>query len=152
MKGCAPSLGVGMKKLTKKRFQVKEVAEFRTSKLCNGCFCKLEKRDGKLSYSRLCCSNCAGRHKNRCKQFVDRDLNAAANILLVGSSRERPPEFCRQLPYQAPKKRKRKLAEESPGDPAKRTRLSVDAERTLSDPASEGAHISSLTQMCVYSS
>ncbi len=83
------------------------------------------KRDGRRSYSRLCCWNCAGRYKNRYIRFADRDLYAAANILLIGTCKERPLVFVRS--------RKRKGSEEESVS-HKKTELSVDAERTLSDP------------------
>ncbi len=68
MKNCAPSLGVGMKKVLQKNFDVTEVDEFKTSKMCNLCFGEMSgyvKRDGRRSYSRLCCWNCAGRYKKQ---------------------------------------------------------------------------------------
>ncbi len=65
------------------------------------------------------------RYKNRSKRFADRDLNAAANILLIGTCKERPLAFGRT--------RKRKGSEEEYVS-HKKTKLSVDAERTLSDP------------------
>ncbi len=83
------------------------------------------KRDGQRSYSRLCCWNCAGRYKNRSKRFADRDLNAAANILLIGLCKKRPFVFARS--------HKRKGSEEESVS-HKKTKLSVDAERMLSDP------------------
>ena len=128
MKGCVPSLGVGMKKLLEKRFALTEVDEFKTSKTCNLCFGEMKryrKKYGKLSYSRLCCDNCAGCPKDRSKRFADRDLNAAANILLIGTSEERPSVFRRS--------QKRKRTEESTSDRVNKIKLSVDAEGTLSD-------------------
>lgn len=77
MKGCVPSLGIGMRKLLEKRFRVKMVDEYKTSKTCNSCYEVLKrysKRDGKLSHSRLCCVNSAECRKDRSKQFVDSDL------------------------------------------------------------------------------
>ncbi len=58
---------------------------------------KYRKRDGKLSYARLCCRKC-GLDKKRSKHFVDRDENAAKKILLVGRSLERPACFKRGFP------------------------------------------------------
>ena len=94
MKGCTPSPVMGMKKLLSKRFMVKDVDEFRTSKTCNRCEGELSsywKIDGTRSHSRLCCTNCAGQPlKARSKRFVDRDLNMALNILLADTSSTRP--------------------------------------------------------------
>ena len=94
MKGCTPSPTSGMRRL---RFEVIVVDEFKTLVTCNRCMNRLEKyrdRRGKLSYSRLCCTSC-GLEKKRSKWFVDRDSNAAANILLIGTSEERPECFRR---------------------------------------------------------
>ncbi len=52
--GCDPSLGVGMKKVLQKKFDVTEVDEFKTSKTCNLCFGEMSvyvKKDGRRSYS-----------------------------------------------------------------------------------------------------
>ncbi len=40
MKGCDPSLGVGMKKVLQKKFDVTEVDEFKTSKTCRSALAK----------------------------------------------------------------------------------------------------------------
>ena len=72
-------------------------------------------------------TDCAGRLKDRSKQLVDRDLNAAANILLVGTSDTRPSILCRG--------KKRTTSDESASDCNKMIKLSVDAERSSSDPA-----------------
>ena len=93
MAGCEPSPTVGLKKALTRRFRVTEVDEHLTSRMCNLCRNRLEsyiKMDGRRSYSRLCCTNCEGRWKNRSKLFIDRDVNAASNILLVGMSEKRP--------------------------------------------------------------
>ena len=87
MKGCAASPVPGFRKLLAKWFSVQDMDEYRTSKTCNDCsgaLARYRRRDGKLSHSRLFCDNYAGRPKDRSKQFVDRDLNTARNILLAG--------------------------------------------------------------------
>ena len=92
MKGCDPSPVVGVRKLLSKKFRVVEVDEYKTSVTCNICLERLlayKKRDGKMSHSRLCCKNC-GLKETRTKRFVDRDVNAARNILWIGKSSERP--------------------------------------------------------------
>lgn len=53
------------------------------------------KKDGKLSHTRLCCTNSAGHPEDRPKWFVDRDLNVALNILLVNTNAEQPACLCR---------------------------------------------------------
>ena len=91
---------VALFRILRKWFRVIMVDEYRTSKICNKCRGELNsyrKRDGKQSYSRLCCTKCAGRSsKNRSKQFVDRDFNAALNIMEVGISPVRPLCFTRR--------------------------------------------------------
>ena len=54
-----------------------------------------EQKKWPKSYSCLCCTNCS-LDKNRLKRFVDRDLNAANNILLVGMSLPQRPEQMRR--------------------------------------------------------
>ena len=74
-----------------------EVDEFKTSKLCNKCKSILEnyqKKDGKPCYTRLVCLKCALKGKR--KHFVDRDVNAAKNILEIGKSIRRP--LCFKFP------------------------------------------------------
>ncbi len=92
-RGCNPSPTVGVRHLVSKRFAVVDIDEFRTSVTCNVCKSKLSRytnRRGRLLHSRLCCSTC-GLEGNRSKRFVDRDINAAANVLWAGASPERPP-------------------------------------------------------------
>ncbi len=93
MKGCDPTPNIGLKRLITKRFRVKEVDEFRTSKTCNSCMGELKrywKRNGKLSYVRLYCDACGGEMQKPSKRFVNRDENAAQSILLAGTSAARP--------------------------------------------------------------
>ena len=119
MKGCEPSPIVGLKKALRKRFSVIEVDEFRTSRTCNACMGELEsyrKKDGKRSYSRLCCTNC-----RRPNDRSNRDLNAASNILLAGISSSRPEAL----------RRKRKRSREEKDE----NRPTVDAVGISSDPA-----------------
>ena len=133
MGGCTPSPVVGIKKLLSKRFIVKDVDEFRTSKTCNRCEGELStyyKLDGRRSRSRLCCTNCAGQPpKARSKRFVDRDLNAALNILLAGTASTRPTYLSRS---------KRQLTDGTDDQSVKRPcgadRPLVDARGPLSDP------------------
>lgn len=99
MKGCQPTPNATLKSLLSKRFRVVEVDEFRTSITCNSCMGTLKSyrtRSGKLSRSRLCCESCGGKNGKPSKRFVDRDVNAALNILLVGTSSRRPASMSRQ--------------------------------------------------------
>ncbi len=140
MKGCAPSLGVGMKIILSKRFEVIEEDEYKTSKTCNLYFGEMKrykKRDGKQSYSRLCCKDCAGRHdKDRSKRFADRDLNAAANILLIGTSLHRPESLSRRENKFV--KKRRRSEDSSNSHSSKIAKPSVGAEGALSDPETKG--------------
>lgn len=105
IKGCLPTPNQGMRRLISKRFHVIDIDEYKTSKVCNLCMSELKrykKRDGRLSHSRLCCTSCfsntCGHEKGSLKRstrFVDRDNNAAANILFVGTSTVRPRALCR---------------------------------------------------------
>ncbi len=70
LRGCAPSPTSSLRKLFESGWLI--VDEFRTSSICNVCHYKLEKyrkRDGKLSYARLCC-----RKWTREKE-ISKDLN-----------------------------------------------------------------------------
>lgn len=49
----------------------------------------IQKKNGSLLYARLCCTNCRLENK-RSKRFVNRDDNAARNILWVGNVPDRP--------------------------------------------------------------
>lgn len=129
LRECEPSPTVGLRKALKKKFTVTNVDEYLTSRTCNKCMGRLSsyaKRDGKRSYSRLCCKNCRS-HPYRSKLFVDRDVNAAANILLVGNSLPLRPEAMRR-------NRKRSREEEYSTGCTKRNRPAVGAAGTSSDP------------------
>lgn len=81
-RGSCPKLGN-----SKKIFQLKEVSEFRTSKMHNECLnelSKYRKKDGTLSYSRLYCPTCSTRTGS--PVFVDRDFDVAWNISLAGTA------------------------------------------------------------------
>lgn len=124
MKGCDPSPVTGTKKLFLKRFpNVVDMDEHKMSVMCNGCRGRLErykKRNGRPSHSRLSCASC-GLEDKRSKRFVDRDVNAAKNILWVGTSSLTRPECLHRQP-------KTKAAAAADNPP-------VAAGGTLSDPA-----------------
>ena len=95
-RGCTPMPNKGLRLKLKKRFILQEVDEFRTSKICNGCLGELRrytKRGGQLSYSRLFCPTCSSRTGR--PVFVNRDVNAASNILLAGTAPCRPSVLSR---------------------------------------------------------
>ena len=130
MSGCDPSPVVGLRKAMRKRFSVEDVDEHKTSKMCNRCMSELSsyaKKNGRSSYSRLCCTSCGG-PKDRLLRFVDRDLNAAANILLVGRTLPDRPEALR---------RTRKRTREDNGEfliKHKKIKPAVDSVGPSSDP------------------
>ncbi len=75
MKGCHPTLNLGLKRLISKRFRVTEVDKFRTSKTCNQCMGEQKsyrKKNGRLSRARLYCDTCGGESKKPSKRFVNR--------------------------------------------------------------------------------
>ena len=97
-KGHQPTQTSGIRALISKRFKTSVVDEFRTSKYCHGCTGVLKqyhKLNGRLSYRRLFCGTCAVRGKR--KKFLDKDENAAMNILIGGTSTTRPPYMRRQM-------------------------------------------------------
>ena len=130
MSGCDPSPVVGLRKAMRKRFFVADVDEHKTSKMCNRCMGELSsyaKKNGRRSYSRLCCTSCGG-PKDRLLRFVDRDLNAAANILLVGRTLPERPEAFR---------RSRKRTREDKGElliKHKKIKPAVDAAGSSNNP------------------
>ena len=87
------------------------------------------KKNGRQSFSRLVCESCGGKGETPSKRFVDRDLNAALNILKAGTSAVRPEHLSR----------KRSKSSEEPDAPGlqKKRKLSnkrpVAAGRTSSD-------------------
>jgi hypothetical protein len=60
IKGLAPSMGIGLKRLIAKKYDVKLIWEYNTSKLCCNCWGKLEKMtiNGNKRFRLLGCSNC----------------------------------------------------------------------------------------------
>jgi len=141
MRGCAPTPNVMLKRVLSARFRVVEVDEYRTSKTCNSCGGNLKsyrKRNGRQSHSRLVCESCGGKGLTPSKRFVDRDLNAAMNILLAGTSSVRPEYLSRKRSIESgedndeekaglpPRKRDKKQSNKRP----------VAAGRPSSNPAS----------------
>lgn len=145
-KGCDPGPNVGMRLLLRKRFPLKEVSEFKTSKVCNTCMAELtryRKRGGRLSYSRLFCPTCSSKMGRPI--FVDRDANAAANILLAGTSPTRPCALSRGS--HAVSTASQATGEKSvleTGKHGKSSKLPVAAGRQSSNPSPGGCLKSSL--------
>ncbi len=115
-----------------------DVDEFRTSKTCNACLGELRryrKRGGRLSHSRLFCPTCSSRMGR--PFFVDRDVNAATNILRAGgTSPSRPEALSRGNSRISTASLER--GEKSKSEDAKereRNKLHVDAGRLSSSPS-----------------
>jgi hypothetical protein len=90
MKGCMPSLGIGLRRLIHRKYRTFSVNEAYTSKRCSCCGSDMENARGELrdgsfgSIHRLkCCSGCVS-SDNKNVALRNRDLNAAKNILQVG--------------------------------------------------------------------
>ena len=102
MKGCIPTPNIGMKKLLLSRFDIVEVNEFNTSKLYNKTLKEMEnvcvrrKKHKKLLHEIL-----TPKEETKCRIFVNRDVNACKNILLLGKcyleSQMRPEQFTRKV-------------------------------------------------------
>jgi len=101
MKGCIPTPNIGIKKLLMSRFEIIDVNEYNTSKLYNKTLKEMEnvvvkrKKHKKSLHEILTPKEEA---KNRI--FVNRDVNACKNILLLGKcylvNQTRPVEFTRK--------------------------------------------------------
>jgi hypothetical protein len=102
MKGCIPTPNIGLKKLLLSRFDVVDVNEFNTSKLYNKTKREMEnvivkrKKHRKHLHEIL-----TPKEETKCRIFVNRDVNACKNILLLGKcyleSQTRPEEFTRKV-------------------------------------------------------
>ena len=96
MRGCDPSPTIRVKKLISKRFEIVEVNEYKTSIICSTCHERLSRyrrRDGTLSYSRLCCTNCRlGGKKDRSGLWTGMKtlLRTSCRYCQVGVSPKRP--------------------------------------------------------------
>ena len=102
MKGCIPTPNIGIKKLLMSRFEIVEINEFNTSKLYNKTRKEMEnvtvkrKKHKKTLHEIL-----TPKEETKCRIFVNRDVNACKNILLLGKcyleSQTRPDEFTRKV-------------------------------------------------------
>jgi hypothetical protein len=105
LKNQTSSLGIGMKKLLARKFKIFSVDEFRSSKLhsLEGCNHPLENesKGGVKKHRLLVCSRCSQQNvisQRNSNYFVNRDVNAATNILQLGklSLRNLHVPFCFQ--------------------------------------------------------
>ena len=102
MKGCISTPNIGFKKLLLSRFDIVEINEFNTSKLYNKTLKEMEniivkRKKHKKSLHEIL----TPKEETNCRIFVNRDVNACKNILLLGKcyleSQTRPEEFTRKV-------------------------------------------------------
>jgi hypothetical protein len=102
MKGCIPTPNIGMKKLLLSRFVIVEISEFNTSKLYNKTLKEIENVSVKRKkHKKSLHEILTPKEETKCRIFVNRDVNACKNILLLGKcyleSQTRPEEFTRKV-------------------------------------------------------
>ena len=102
MKGCIPTPNIGMKKLLLSRFDIVEINEFNTSKLYNKSLKVMENVSVKRKkHKKSLHEILTPKEETKCSIFVNRDVNACKNILLLGKcyleSQTRPEEFTRKV-------------------------------------------------------
>ena len=101
MKGCIPTPNIGIKKLLMSRFEIVDVNEYNTSKLYNKTLKEMKnvvvkRKKHKKSLHEIL----TPKEEARNRIFVNRDVNACKNILLLGKcylvNQTRPVEFTRK--------------------------------------------------------
>ena len=102
MKGCISTPNIGMKKLLLSRFDIVEINEFNTSKLYNKSLKVMENVSVKRKkHKKSLHEILTPKEETKCRIFVNRDVNACKNILLLGKcyleSQTRPEEFTRKV-------------------------------------------------------
>jgi len=102
MKGCISTPNIGMKKLLLSRFDIVEINEFNTSKLYNKTLKEMENVSVKRKkHKKSLHEILTPKEETNCSIFVNRDVNACKNILLLGKcyleSQTRPEEFTRKV-------------------------------------------------------
>ena len=102
MKGCISTPNIGMKKLLLSRFDIVEINEFNTSKLYNKSLKEMENVSVKRKkHKKSLHEILTPKEETKCRIFVNRDVNACKNILLLGKcyleSQTRPEEFTRKV-------------------------------------------------------
>jgi|UniRef100_A0A6C0IRX9 hypothetical protein len=98
MKGTIPTPNIGIKKLLLSRFKILEVNEFNTSKLYNKTLKEMENvKIKRKKHSKHLHEILTPKEETECRIFVNRDVNACKNILLLGkcflTNQTRPDEF-----------------------------------------------------------
>jgi hypothetical protein len=113
MKGCIPTPNISMKKLLLSRFDIVEINEFNTSKLYNKTLKEMENVSVKRKkHKKSLHEILTPKEETKCRIFVNRDVNACKNILLLGKcyleSQTRPEEFIRKVIVKKKVKKPRK--------------------------------------------
>jgi hypothetical protein len=111
MKNIMPTLGIGMRKIIHKRFNVVLFDEFKTSKLC--CCCNNELTNYNSLHRILICSNCkSDGFESKNITFINRDINACKNMLNLSyewiNNKTRKECFCRNYDIDAQQTTRRK--------------------------------------------
>lgn len=112
IKGLAPSMGVGLKKIIRKRYTTLLLDEYNTSKKCSHCWndvCNVS-INGTAKHRLLSCNSCAIKNTGSPEDeqnavglkahYLTRDKNSCINMLnivkhMLYRKRERPAVFCR---------------------------------------------------------
>lgn len=106
MKYHVPTLGKGLRKIIEKKHNVILVNEFNTSKKCCNCWKDLinhiingEEKHRLLVCKNLECMNIGSLESKPCPMFINRDLNACNNMMMIVKNiiygHKRPKEFCK---------------------------------------------------------
>ena len=105
MRGVYPSMGIGLRSIIEKKYNIALVNEYKTSKLC----CKCEKelvnyktKTGNKIHRLLVCEDCkSSGSESKISVFINRDRNACINILKVAKNiletGDRPLNFKRVI-------------------------------------------------------
>lgn len=112
IKGLAPSMGVGLKKIIRKRYTTLLLDEYNTSKKCCHCWndvCNVS-IGGKAKHRLLSCNSCANKNTGSPEDehktvglkahYLTRDKNSCINMLnivkhMLYQKKKRPSAFCR---------------------------------------------------------
>ncbi len=106
MKGCTPTIGIGLRRLICKKFDMLLLDEYNTSKKCCNCKNDIENKEinGNKKFRLLVCKDCEsniGSSESKCPIFLTRDLNSCINMqnivkYMLNNNMKRPKEFCRK--------------------------------------------------------
>lgn len=135
MKGYTPTVGIGLRRIISKKFDILSIDEYNTSKKCCNCWKDLENKeiDGKVKFRLLVCKNCEkvniGSSESKCPMFITRDLNSCVNMVritkhMLNNNMKRPAEFSRIKDDKKPKKKLRQKSDKKSMNKSKIKKLS----------------------------